>query len=211
MGKGAVALVSRKRVPVGTRFVFEMYAGKAGIPVEVHGEVVGVNRSGPDRYVVSVRYDPGDDRLGLDRVLSMVLEAHRLEKARKHPRIPLQLRATEETPYSPSYLLRDISRGGVGMEVEAPELPRYVTNGTPVLLQLSLSLGTLSLYGEVVWTFVPPPERTAWVSPAFGLRFGKLRPDTLDRLDRILALRSLPPPPWKATISFGMDAVSKMP
>jgi hypothetical protein len=80
-----------------------------------------------------------------------------------------------------------------------------------VLLEVSLSLGALALYGEVVWTFAPPPERTAWVSPAFGIRFGKLRPDTLDRLDRILALRSLPPPPWKASISFGMEAVSKMP
>ncbi len=211
VGKGAVALVSRKRLPVGTRFVFEMYAGRAGQPVEVFGEVVGVSRSGPDQYVVSVRYDPGADRAGLDRVLTQVLEAHRFEKARQHPRLPLTLRATEEQPYSPSYLLRDLSRGGAGLEVESPELPRQVQSGTPVLLEVSLSLGTLALFGEVAWTFSPPPDRVQWVSPAFGIKFGKLRPETLDRLDRILSLKSLPPPPWKAAISFGMDAVSRLP
>jgi hypothetical protein len=30
-------------------------------------------------------------------------------------------------------------------------------------------------------------------------------------LEKILTLRGLPPPPWSARLSFGMDAISRMP
>lgn len=211
VGKGAVALMSRKTLPVGTRFVFEMYARNLGEPIEVHGEVVSVSPAGGGNYSISIRYDGGQNQRGLDKVLSQVLEAHRYEKVRKHPRIPLNLRATEEAPYSPAYVVRDISRGGVGIEVEAPEVPKTVRIGTPFLIEMSLSLGKMSLFGEVMWTFAPPPDRVAWVSPAFGVKFGKLQPQAVALLEKILALRGLPPPPWKAVIAFGMDAVGRMP
>jgi hypothetical protein len=76
---------------------------------------------------------------------------------------------------------------------------------------VSISLGVLMLHGEVVWTAQPPPERSKWINPSFGVAFGKLRPDTIERLERILVLRGLPPPPWKARVSFGLDAVGRMP
>lgn len=211
VGKGAVALMSKKKLPVGTRFVFEMYAKNVGEPIEVLGEVVSVSPAGAGHYSVSIRYDGGQNQRGLDKVLSQVLEAHRFEKVRKHPRIPLNLRATEEAPYSPSFVVRDISRGGLGIEVEAPEVPKTVKVGTPFLIEMSLSLGKMALFGEVMWTFSPPPDRVEWVSPAFGVKFGKLQPQALALLERILALRGLPPPPWKAVIAFGMDAVGRMP
>ena len=46
------------------------------------------------------------------------------------------------------------------------------------------------------------------LNPALGVSFGKLRPETIERLERILKLRGLPPPPWKAQVSFGLDAVT---
>lgn len=212
IGKGVVALESARKLPVGTRFIFELRVQGGGTPaVEVVGEVVQVTQPARGRYLLAIRYDPAGERSGVDAVLRKIFEAHQQEKVRKFPRIPLQLRATEETPYSASYLVRDVARGGVGMEVEAPALPRQVRVGSPFLLELWISLGTLMLHGEVVWAFTPPPDRARWVNPSFGVTFGKLRQDTLDRLDRLLLLRGLPPPPWKARVSFGMDAVSRMP
>lgn len=212
VGKGAVALESRHSLPPGTRFVFELRAHGVTEPVEVYGEVIEcapAEHRGKHRLVI--RYDPGTDRKGLDAVLRRVFDAHQFEKVRKHPRIPIHLHATEDTPYSPSYLVRDISRGGVGVEVEAASAPRVVKVGAPFLLEVSISLGVLMLHGEVVWTAQPPPERVKWINPSFGVAFGKLRPDTIERLERILVLRGLPPPPWKTRVSFGLDAVSRMP
>lgn len=211
VGKGGVAIESRRAVPVGTRFVFELHAQGVEKPVEVFGEVIGVTAGTAGKHLLNIRYDPGQQREGLDALLSRIFEAHRYEKVRKHPRIPLNLRATEEAPYSPSYLIRDISMGGVGVEVEANNVPRNVRVGQPFLCEVWLSLGTLALYGEVVWVFQPKGDRAKFASPSFGVAFGKLRPDTAERLDRIIQLKSLPPPPWKARVSFGMDAVARMP
>jgi hypothetical protein len=211
VGKGAVLLESAHKLPVGTRFVFELHTRGIASPVEVLGEIVQVKEPNPGKYQLAIRYDPGTDRRSVDAVLQQIFEAHGAEKTRKFPRIPLSLRATGEGNDSPSYLVRDISRGGVGLEVEAPELPPAVRVGTPFLLEIGLSLGTLMLHGEVVWTSVPPSDRSQWVNPSFGVIFGKLRPDTFERLEQILRLRGLPPPPWRAKVSLGMDAVSRMP
>jgi hypothetical protein len=211
IGKGLVALESAHKLPVGTRFVFELHAEGVGEAVEVLGEIVQVSEASDGKYLLAIRYDPANDRRGVDAVLRRIFEAHKGEKARKFPRVPLSLRAVDETPYSPSYVVRDLSRGGVGLEVDAPSLPPLVKMGTPFLLEMWISLGTLALHGEVVWTSVPPADRTRWVNPSFGVNFGKLRQDTVERLERILTLRGLPPPPWRARVSFGMDAVSRMP
>lgn len=211
VGKGGVALESRRKLEVGTRFVFELWAQGVDRPVEVLGEVVKVTPAHSGKWLLGIRYDRGQDNGGLDAALGRILDAHRYEKVRKFPRIPLQLRATEDTPYSPSYLLRDLSRGGAGLEIESTTVPRTVRPGVPFLLELWTTSGTLALHGEIAWVFTPPAERIKWVNPAFGVGFGKLRQDTVERLERILALRGLPPPPWKARVSFGMDAVSRMP
>ena len=211
VGKGSVAIASRKSAPVGTRFIFELHA--KGVPelVEVNGEVISVTSQAGGMYLLNIRYQPPDNRDGLDALLRRMFEAQKYEKIRKHVRIPLQLRATEDKPNSIAYLVRDISFGGLGIEIEAPEVPRWVKKGSPVFLELVLTVGTLSLHGEVVWVVAPPKERQKLVNPGFGVQFGKLRPDTIERLERILLFQGLPPPPWKAKISFGMDAVSRMP
>lgn len=211
VGTGSVTIESRKEAPVGTRFVFELRAQGVEMPLEVHGEVVQVAPGQHGRCLLTVRYDPGTDRKGLDELLKRIFETHRFEKVRRHVRIPIQLRATEDAPDSPSYKVRDISLGGVGMEIEAPHVPPHVAVGTPFLLEVTLSLGKLALHGEVVWVVTPPPDRAAVLNPTFGVKFGKLRADTLEHLQRILELKGLPPPPWRARVSFGMDAVGRMP
>lgn len=211
ISKGSVTIESRKGLPVGTKFVFELLADGVKVPVEVNGEVLQVTDGIHGKKLLHIRYDPGQDRQGLDNLIAQIFDAHRYEKARKHPRIPLNLRGTEEAPYSPQYVVRDISMGGVGVEVEADKLPAHVSTGQPFLLEIWLSLGTLALYGEILWAFTPPPDRAKLLNPSFGVQFGKLRQDTKDRLEKIIHLKSLPPPPWRARLSFGMDAVTRMP
>jgi Tfp pilus assembly protein PilZ len=211
VGQGCVALETQRDVEVGTRFVFELHASGVGAPVEVLGEVVQVTPQPSGRRLLTVRYDAGGDRAGLDAVLQRIFESYENEKLRRFPRIPLHLRATEDAPFSPAFLVRDISRGGLGLEVEAPALPRTVRVGTPFLLELSLSLGQLPLHGEVVWTTSPANDRIPAVVPGFGVQFGKLRLDIAERLEQLLTLTALPPAPWRARVSFGMDAVGRMP
>jgi hypothetical protein len=211
VGKGGVTISSPKAVPLGTRFIFELLAQGMTAPIEVLGEVLQVTLGVGGKHLLHVRYDAGADRAQVDALIQRIFDAHQYEKARKHPRIPLNLRGTEQAPYSPQYIVRDISLGGVGVEVEADRLPAHVRAGEPCLIEIWLSLGTLLLHGEVVWSVAPPAEGVVLLNPSFGVRFGKLTPQTLERLERIVQLKGLPPPPWRARLSFGMEAVGRMP
>jgi hypothetical protein len=210
VGKGAVALESKRDLPPGTKFLFELAAQGVESPVEVTGEVVSSRPLGK-RFLLTIRYDAGVDRKGLDSVLQQIFESHKYDKARKHPRVPLNLRATADAAYSTSYLVRDISMGGVGIEVESPTLPSMVKVGELFLLEVWLTLGTLALHGEVVWLSRPPGEAQKVLNPAFGVRFGRLHGDSTQRLEQIVSLRALPPPPWRARVSFGKEAMARMP
>jgi hypothetical protein len=211
VGRGGVTIESKKTLPAGTRFIFELHAQGITETVEIYGEVLKVSPSlSKGRYLLDIRYDAPTDRRGIDRLIQRIFDAHKFEKVRKHPRIPISLRAQDVGPGGATYVVRDISRGGLGIEAEALTLPRTIKVGTPFLLKLGLSIGPLVLHGEVAWTFTPPKDRRV-LNPSMGVAFGKLRPDTLERLDRILSLRGLPPPPWSAEVSFGLDAVGRMP
>lgn len=211
VGQGGVTLETRRSLPLGTRFTFEMHAGGVPRPVEVLGEVVQVEPRARDRYLLTVRYGAAQDRGGLDAVLQHIFAQDERTGLRRFPRLPLHVRALEGRPLSPSFVVRDISRGGVGLEVSAPALPRMVQVGTPFLLEMDMKEGPLMLHGEVVWTSTVPRKGSDAVTPGFGATFGRLRPDMLARLEALMALESLPPAPWKARVSFGMDAVTRMP
>lgn len=211
VGKGGVTIQSRKRIPLGTKFIFELVSQGLERSVEVVGQVLQVTEGVGGTFLLHIRYDPSVDRQGLDALIQRIFDAHRFEKVRKHARIPLNLRGTEDAPYSPQYVVRDVSMGGIGVEVEAEKLPVAVRTGEPMLLEIWLSLGTLALYGEIVWAVTPPVDRAALMNPCFGVQFGKLRPETSERLQKIIQLKGLPPPPWRARLSFGMDAVARMP
>ncbi|MCP3162611.1 PilZ domain-containing protein [Myxococcus qinghaiensis] len=211
VGQGGATLQTRRSLPLGTRFTFELHAGGVPRPVEVLGEVVQVEPREERNYLVTVRYGASEDRSALDAVLQRIFAAQEQEGLRRFPRLPLHLRALEAAPLSPTFLVRDISRGGVGLEVLAPTLPRHVRVGTPFLLEMDLTGGSLLLHGEVVWTSSVPRKNATEATPGFGATFGRLRAPMQQRLDALLALESLPPAPWKARVSFGMDAVTRMP
>ncbi|MCI0572180.1 MAG: PilZ domain-containing protein [Myxococcaceae bacterium] len=210
VNKGEVQLPSQREVAVGTRFVFELHASGLDTPVEVLGEVGRVLRLGPESYLLSVRYEAGADRTGVDSALARIFEAHRDEQTRRYPRIPFHLRTQEESADSPTYVVRNISRGGAGLTVAASHMPGHVRPGQPVLLEMWLEDGVLPLHGEVAWVYAPAGGVQGF-APALGIQFGRLRPELTARLDRVLALRALPPPMLRSRLSFGLDAVGRMP
>lgn len=217
IGKGGVSIASRKSVAAGTRFIFELKAKGVAAAVEVHGEVVGVSQADTGLFLLQVKYEPVPERAGLEAVLQRIFDAHQYEKVRKHPRIPLQLRVVESKLESTIFQLRDVSRGGMGFEVDSPQVPRGVSVGNAFLLELGFEGGSLPLHGEIVWVAqgaVLPPQGKKLArlrNPSFGVQFGKLQPRTLEKLEKILSLRGLPSPPWTGRVSFGMDAVARMP
>src|SRR5688572_29800626 len=111
---------------------------------------------------------------------------------RRFPRIPFHLRTREDRGIGPDYVVRDLSRGGAGLEVEAPVAPRYLRAGQAALLEVWLQEGLLALHGEVAWVYAPE-DSDLGIAPALGLRFGQLRQDLAARLDALLALRILVP------------------
>jgi len=206
VGKGGVSLPSQRPLERGTRFLFELTAEAVHHPVEVLGEVVDVRRSASGEYFLNIRYVPGRSRKGLDAALMKLFEAHRHEKMRRYPRVPVHLKAQGITQM---WSVRDLSRGGAGVELEQGELPGDARLGVPVLLELALESGRLLLHGAVVWaTGGTQRPRTA---PALGVEFGRLGMETLRALDRVLVLDGFPSGPWEAELTFGMDAVGRMP
>ncbi len=118
--------------------------------------------------------------------------------------MPVQVRAVENKPDVPNYRLRDLSLGGVGIDVEGARVPEHIHVGASFLMQVKLEPGTLSVHGEVVWAVDATPDSP--LPARFGVRFGPLSPSTRELLTDFIALRALPAPPWIARLFFGRDA-----
>ena len=208
VNQGASPLTVSRAVPVGTRFVFELLAGGVGRPVEVYAEVLSVQPLDSGRYRLNLGYLPGG-RGGLDEVVIRALDSQRQEWTRKAPRMPLNVHATEETPYAPGYLVRDISLGGAGLEVESTTLPKMVTLGAPMLLELTLRTSDkLRLRGVVVWALQGRGRRSP-LNSSFGVQFVEdLDFDSLEMLDRVLSFKSIP---RAARVTFGAEAYHAVP
>ena len=203
VGRGGVRIETRKALPVGTKFVFELRSPGVRDPVEVSGTVMTVTETSPGQFVLHIRYEPPRTRLGLDGVIKRIFETSQYDKKRKTPRIPLHVRATENKPDAPTYRLRDISAGGVGIDVEADTLPRHIKVGASFLIQIKLTTGVLSVPGQVVWAVSTRASDT--MPPRVGVAFGTLNPQVAQLLTDLLTLKALPTPPWIARVSFGAE------
>ena len=114
---------------------------------------------------------------------------------------PLAVRATENRPGAPNYRLRDISAGGVGVDIEADALPPHVTVGAPFSLSMKLTTGMLNVPGQVVWAVTTRESDT--LPPRVGVAFEPLTANMKELIDDVLTLKALPAPPWIAKVSFG--------
>lgn len=204
VGRGGVRIETKKALPVGTKFVFELRSPGVREAVEVSGTVVTVTEPSPGQFVLHIRYEAPRSRVALDGVLKRIFETSQFDKKRKSPRIPLHVRATENRPDAPTYRLRDISQGGVGIDVEADTLPRHIKVGASFLLQMKLTTGLLSVPGQVVWAVSTRGSDT--LPPRVGVTFGPLSKEVLALLNDLLALKALPTPPWIARVLFGDPA-----
>jgi hypothetical protein len=201
VGRGGVRIETKKALEVGTKFVFELRSPGVRDPVEVPGTVLSVTEVAPGRFVVHIKYEAPRIRLGLDAVIRRIFDTSQFDKNRKTPRIPLHVRATENRPDAPTYRLRDISSGGVGIDVEADSLPKHIKLGTNFLIQMKLTSGMLTIPGKVVWLMSTRGGDT--LPPRVGVAFEPLQAPMSAMLDDLLALRALPTPPWIARVTFG--------
>ncbi len=201
VGRGGVRVDTRKPLPVGTQFIFELRSPGVHAVVEVHGTVLTVTEVSPGNHALHIRYEPPQSRSGLDAVIQRIFETSRYDKHRRAPRIPLHVRATEDKAGAPSYRLRDISSGGVGVDVEAESLPRHVKVGAPFSINVKLTTGVLTATGQVVWAVSSRVSDT--LPPRVGVAFHHLKPGMRALLDDLLTLKALPTPPWIARLSFG--------
>lgn len=206
VGRGGVRVESRRALPVGTKFIFELKSAGVRDPVEVQGTVASISESAPGRWVLHIRYEQPRNREGLDAVIGRIFEGARADVKRRHARVPLQVRAVEDKPHAPVFRLRDISRGGVGIDVEGDALPAYIEVGSAFMLQMKLTEGTLAVKGEVAWAVTSKQDG---FPPRVGIKFTQVTPDMRRLLEELLALRAMPSPPWIARLRFGADAASK--
>jgi hypothetical protein len=196
VGRGGTRIESEKGLPVGTRFIFELRSVGLAQPVEVGGTVIQVLPGPNGKKWLHVKYEPPKDRKGIEAVLQQISNTGRYDKQRKHARVPMHVRVVESHD-GPDYRLRDISKGGLGIDVEGT-LPAEVRVGATVTVELRLSTGPLKLTGILVWARMASANAPA----QFGVKFGELPAQILDVLDRLLALQVLPSPPWIAKLTF---------
>ncbi|MBL8914244.1 MAG: PilZ domain-containing protein [Archangium sp.] len=201
VGRGGVRIETKKSLPVGTKFVFELKSPGVKESVEVSGTVLTVTETAPGKYVLHIKYEPPKGRQGLDAVIKRIFETAAFDKKRKTPRIPLHVRATEDRPDAPTYRLRDISSAGVGIDVESDALPRHIKVGGGFSISMRLTTGVLNVTGQVVW--LVSTRESATVPPRVGVSFGRLDPAVAQMLDDLLTLKALPTPPWIARLTFG--------
>ncbi len=208
VGRGGVRIESKRTVPVGTAFVFELKSVGVKESVEVPGVVQNVTETAPGLYVLHIRYEAPRNRQGLDAVLRSIFEATARDARRRSARVPLHVRATENKPDSPVYRLRDLSQGGMGLDVEGDTLPRHLEIGAAALVQMKLTTGQLAAHGQIVWVVEPDPTKA--LPGRVGVHFGRMAPAMVTMLEDLLTLKALPQPPWIARLAFGAEAVAKM-
>lgn len=152
MSKGGCALVAKRRVAKGTKFVFEMHAPGQPDPLEVEGEVVHIRaiRATPN-FEVGVEYKTtGPQRDVVDSLLSKIGVDPNYELVRGYPRIPVNLVARDRDVPA-TYLIRDLSRSG--MRLEGRTFADDLRLGTPVELEVWLEAESppVSVRGQVAW------------------------------------------------------------
>ena len=200
VGRGGVRIETRKALPVGTKFVFELRSPGVKESVEVSGTVMTVSETAPGRFVLHIKYEPPRVRQGLDAVIKRIFETSAFDRKRKTPRIPLHVRATEDRPDAPTYRIRDISAAGIGIDVEADALPRRIKVGQSFKVSMRLTTGSLTVPGTVVW--MVSTRASATLPPRVGVSFTGVEPHMAQLLDDLLTLKALPTPPWIARLSF---------
>lgn len=138
VSKGGCSVRSSTPVDVGLSFVFELAVeGQPHRKLEVEGRVVHTTARKDGGYDVGVEYAPvtGARQVETARFLDEVF-AEQLAK-RKHARVPVNLVAEDLADANLRYLVRDLSKGGMGLRLPADRaLPPGLAAGDRAELQI---------------------------------------------------------------------------
>lgn len=197
VGRGGVRLEIGTQVPLGTQFVFELSTPSAATTIEVIGTVVSAQELAKDRWAVFVRYDPPRDRKPVDNVLTHIFSDEHYKRA--HPRVPLQVRVVSDDGGKFSYRLRDISLGGLGLDLEGYAIHEHLVVGAVFHFHMKMRHGDLILHGNVAWT---AGSTDPGVPQRIGGRFHRPTGETLELLSKFVQLEDMSVPPWIARVSF---------
>lgn len=189
VSKGGCLVETTRPLPMGTQFLFEMYDRGATEPVEIEGRVVRSEPvEGTDRYLVGIEYVASEERrAALDQVLERVFAEHRQEKARRHPRIPVNLVARDGRDARLRYLIRDLSLGGLGLRLPGNrDLPEGLALKTAVAFSIELEEhAAVEIAGEVVWML---QGRSGFTQAGIGVEFLPLTKSKRQVLEKLLRL-----------------------
>jgi len=180
---------------VGRRLVFELSAWLIPRTVELQAVVLATMPLPDGRCRIALRYWL-TRRGGLDDALYRLLNFRDTEPLRRSPRMPVRLPAVADDG-AEAYLVKDLSLGGAGVDLEGSATPRGLGVGAHVKLTVILDeKKTFSRSGQVVWVrpHASPDGRTR---PGFGVELsGRIDVEGLEALDRILMLKSTPRCTW---------------
>lgn len=205
VARGGCVITSRRALPPGTRFVFEMRTTEHQDALEVEGEVVRVSTIDGDEPVheLVIRYvTDGIRRVALEAWLARIAIDPTYVLVRSHPRIPVNLLAHDLADRGTRYVVRDVSRGGVCIEGQA--LPPTVRPGARAMIAAYLEPDTVNpvvIRGSVVWTH----SGRRFGRPRVGVCFDDLRDSQLMVVDGLTRLLR----PSRLTIGF--DATAEVP
>lgn len=200
ISRGGCRLQSKKELEPGTRFIFDLFARNSETPVNIEGRVAWCKPSATaGTFDVGIQYSTTREQdESLQRVLAAIFADEQNEKARLHPRIPVNLVADDAVDPEMKYLIKDLSRGGVGLRLPAEaNVPASVEMRTFVVFAVTFpGEQPLEVGGEVVWTV---QGRAGYTTPAIGVAFvgmGEAQQSAIDRLCGLVRPESL-------TITFG--------
>jgi len=147
--KGGCTIKAPRAIDVGSSFVFEMCYDQAGAQGElkIQGEVVAVRALDQD-FEIGIAYRTTSTRNELEAVLAQIRVDDSYATLRSHPRIPVNLIASDREGTG-SLTICDLSRGG--MQLEGASLAGCVV-GAELSVEIAFGTGVFPIRGRVVWS-----------------------------------------------------------
>ncbi|MFN7130810.1 MAG: PilZ domain-containing protein [Myxococcales bacterium] len=188
VSKGGCTIASPAAVEPGTMFVFELASeGTTRRALEVEGRVVHCTpRTDASGYSVGIEYvaNSSPRRVAMSRFLDEVF-AEQLAN-RQHARVPVNLIAQDVYEPEIRYLVRDLSRGGMGLRLPSE---RQLSTGLHLDQQVEITVRhdgdtPFVMLGRVVRLVQAEPPRQA----SIGIRFENLSEANQRLVDALLYL-----------------------
>ena len=146
---GGCTIKAPRAIDVGSNFVFEMCYEQAGSrgELEIQGEVVAVRAVDAD-FEIGIAYRTTSTRNALEAVLAQIRVDDSFAVLRSHPRIPVNLIASDRGG-TEALAIRDLSRGG--MQLEGTSLAGCAVDAK-LSVEIALDTAVFSIRGRVVWS-----------------------------------------------------------